>query len=1053
MANRESTLTEINVIQTLEQASNPQHAGSEVQRLAETQLKEWEIQSGFHYILQTIYLDLSNPLQVRWLAVIQFKNGIERYWRSTRVNAIRKDEKASIRARLFDLIDEQNNQLCIQNAQATSKIARLDFPAEWPNLFELLEKLLENDHIRRDDIKVYNIMTHVNQIIKILGTARIGRCKPAMQSKVPLIFSLIVRIYLHSFDKWTASSSASNSSFDLATLQVSYLTLKVLRRIVCEGYERPEKDEPVCEFVRITVGHLELLLSRQESLGHLEAYEKFIKCFGKLYYTLVTESPATFILLPCSVQILICYTKLLFEKAPVVYTENSDVSGDFWEHVAIRGFLILKRVLNFVKKKGAITLKARNDKQSVELAVSKINSDFLNEALVKRLVDILVDSYLKLRPVELESWFCDPEEWMNEQLVTSFEYQIRPCAENFFQDLIVSFPELLVPYLLNKIENEAGSLTNSLDDFLKKDAIYASFQLSAPAVGEMVDFDRLLTTVFLPDASNSNSGDEQLYQKVVKRRISLIINEWSVIKCSDESKVLCFRFLSDLLMTEQDQVVQLTAIQSLRTMVDDWNFNKTLFEPYLNTITTVLLRKILPTVSLTETRLYVLNTLTDVIIQTKPLINNDLLIEILQVVPKLWEISTENASESILSNALLRLIRHVVLSLGDKSFLTWEIALPIVAISCNPSSSHYSLLNEDGFELWSALLQNFSTKEAKYDNNFTKLLPFLEHAVETRTEILPTLLDIVKSYALVLPVGDFLSSDTFFKIFSLMSSHLLKLREDSFQILLEIWELLLLSNESNYESLLIPKFYQSGILFALFDAIFKQDQLSTYQCGQIFQIVARLSYVNPDTLIKTLSNYHQNIPNSQENLQLPEVDRRVVFSDMAFDDLIQRFISIWVVCFKDIYDPKFKKIHILGLSSLLRTKMLVVLSDFEAILALWIEMLEEINEANGGDCEKYHLNDIVTEQSVAIFPLTSEQYRQHELSKNTDPVHNIGLKEFIEQTMRFLENFLGANEYSTFLSRINPALLESLSYFCQSVLDTYNDIGSREFYLLVGSVI
>ncbi|KAK5961691.1 karyopherin KAP120 PWA37_001064 [Arxiozyma heterogenica] len=960
MFTTDADLTEQNIIQTLEQASNPQHAGSDVQKLAEHQLKVWETQPGFHYMLQSIYLDLSNPLQVRWLAVIQFKNGVDKYWRSSRINAIKKDEKATIRARLFDLIDEQNNQLCIQNAQATSKISRLDFPAEWPNLFEQLEALLKDDHVRKDHVKLYNILTHINQIIKILGTARIGRCKPAMQSKVPLIFPLIVRVYLQTFEEYTHKLQSNNGNMtndgsnNLTKLQVSYLALKVLRRIVSEGYERPEKDESVCEFLKLSVTHLQSLISQQDVLGKYEVYEKFIKCYGKLYYTLVTEQPTTFISIPCSIEILITYTKLLFEKASVVYNENSDVSGDFWEHVAIRGFLLLKRVINFVKKKGVITLKARNDKQSIDMSIQKINFEFLNENLIKQLVDILVDCYLKLRPAELESWFCDPEEWMNEQMITSYEYQIRPCAENFFQDLINSFPDLLVPYLLNKIENEATTLTNSLEDFLKKDAIYASFQLSASAVSNMVDFDRLLVDVFLPEATNNATGLDQL--KIIRRRVCLIINEWCTVKSSEKSKSLCYKFFSELLMSDDDKVVTLSAVQSLRTMVDDWNFDKDIFQPYLIDITTVLLRKVLPSVSLTETRLYVLNTLSDIIIQTKPLINQDLLVEILQIVPKLWDIANNNASESILSNALLRLIRHLVSSLGPKSYLTWDIALPILSLACDPSTSHYALLNEDGFDLWESLLQNYSSKECQLSEKFKDLLPFLEYV-------------------------------------------------------------------------LIPNFYQAGILNALFDAIFKEDALSTYQCGQLLQIIARLTYVNPDAIIEYLSTYHSQLPTVQENMQLSAMSRKLVFKDYPLETLVEKFIEIWIFCFKDIYDPKIKKIHILGISSLLRTKLPIVFNNLDSIVSLWVEILEEINENNNGDCEKYHLNDVVTEQSIAFFPLTTEQFRQHELSKNNDPVHTISLKDFIQQTMVYVETYLGPSGYKELLSRLNPTLLENLQLF------------------------
>ncbi|GMM56878.1 Kap120 protein [Maudiozyma humilis] len=1031
LSNSAASLSELNVISTLEQASNPQHAGSQVQRVAEDQLKEWGTVPGFHYILQSIYLDLSNPLQVRWLAVIQFKNGVEKYWRSTRINAISKDEKVSIRARLFDLIDEQNNQLCIQNAQATARIARLDFPAEWPNLFEAVEVLLKNPSVNRDDIKLYNILIHLNQIVKILGTARIGRCKPAMQSKIPLIFPLIVQIYLRTFEEWTAkltSANAPTDSDELAKLQVSYLALKVLRRIVCEGYERPHRDESVCEFMKLTVSHFELLINNHTNLGKLHVYEKFVKCYGKLYYNTVTDSAANFILMPCSTQILIAYTKLIFEKASVVYSENADVTGDFWEHTVIRGILLLKRVINFVTRKGVLTLKAKSDKGMVEEAIKKINTEFLNENLIKQLVDVIINWYLKLRPAELENWFVDPEEWINEQMLTSFEYQIRPCAENFFQDLIYSFSELLVPFLLNKIENEASMLTNTLDDFLKKDAIYATFQLSSNVVGDMVDFDSLLVNVFLPEASNSNVNADQL--KLIRRRVALIINEWSTVKCSEQSKGLCYKFFGDIFVHEKDKVVLLTVVQALRTMVDDWNFNKDTFEPYLNGTVTVLLRDILPSVSLTETRLYVLNTLTDIIIQTKPLLNKDLLIEILQSIPNLWEVSTTNASEIILSNSLLRLLRHLVSSLGSYSYLTWEIAIPLVTYSCDPSSPQYTLLNEDGFELWGALLQNYSVKEhSNFDPEFVRILPFLEHAVDARTEILPTLLEIVKSYTLILRQDEFLSSDALLKIFEDMSKYLLSLREDSLQLILQIWELLILTNESDGESLLLTKFFETGVLRAMFDAIFLDETLSSYQLGQIFQIVSRMCYLNPNALLGFLAEYHRTVPSMHESAQLPLKDKKSIFRDSTFDAVLQRFLSQWVVCYKEIYDPKFKKLHVLGMSSLLRTEAASILRDLGLVISLWIDMLEEINENNNGDCEKYHLNDIVTEQSLSYYPLTNEQLRQHELEKTNDYVHNISMKDFITQIMSVLENSLGVQRYNELLGSVNPSLLENLQLF------------------------
>lgn len=1011
-------LSELNLIQVLEQASNPQHAGSQVQRLAEQQLKVWEVQKGYYYLLQSVYLNISCSLQIRWLAIIQFKNGIEKYWRPTRVNAIDKDEKQSIRTRLFDMISEKNNQLCIQNAQAAARISRFDFPNEWPTLFEFLKQIFNNDAIWKDHVKSYNLIVHINQIIKILSTAKIGRCRPAMQSKIPIIFPLIVRIYLRSFTEWTTSSSIDANK--LSELQVSYLSLKVLRRIVVDGYEYPHKDESVVEFMNITVNHFQLLLTHDEHFKRVDIYEKFIKCYGKLYYNLINSSPTNFILQPCALPILLSFTKLLIERASDVYQENSEINGDFWEQISIRGFLILKKIIMFINKRGAIMIKARNDKKEIETAVSKISSEFLTIDLAAKLIDLLMDWYLRLRPIELKNWSADPEEWINEQMSNSYEFQIRPCAENFFQDLISCFRKELTPYLLDKIENKATKLTTSLDDFLKKDAMFASFQLSAGIIADNVDFDRLLEQNFLPEATNSDTPTDQL--KIIRRRISLIINEWCTIKCSDDSKLKCYKFFLLLLTEDQDKVVQLTAIQTLRTMIDDWEFNKSLFQPYLNSYVTVLSRKMLPSVSLTETRLYVLNTLSDMILQTKPLINKDLLIEILGIIPDLWNHANNDTNEAILANALLRLLRYLVTSLGKYSHITWQVSLPIIQKACCPSSDKYTLLYEDGFDLWLSLLQNFDSNEEKLDNRLLEYLPFLESGVQNQTEILPTLLEIVKSYTLILNKEQFFSLPQFSNIFRHISKYLLQLRDDSFTIVLSIWDILTLINETDSEILLLNNFFHNGVLNAVLDAVFLKVPLSSYQCGHLLQVISRISFINPNSVLEFLSSYHQSLPNNEQNVVLPENEKKIITSNDSFDDLIVCYIKRWCQSINDLYDPKLRKIHVLGISTLLKTGTMAILSEFPTIASLWIETMEEIHETNQGDCEKYHLDDDLNEDS------TCEQFRYYNLVKNYDPVHNVGIKRFITEIMDFLKNQLG-DQYLSFINSFDTNLFDNLNLF------------------------
>lgn len=1020
-----TTLNELSLVRVLEQASSPNLHDRTAQSEAEQQLKQWESQPGYHYLLQSIYLDLSNSLQIRWLAIIQFKNGVEKYWRSTRINCILKDEKNSIRLRLFEGIDEQNNQLCIQNSQATARIARLDFPVDWPNIFEQLEQLLSSDRVRVDPVIIYNVLMHTNQVIKSLGSARIGRCRPAMQSKVPLIFPLVVRVYLESFEEWTSNSQMDSDA--LSKIQVCYMALKVIRRLISDGYEQPHKVSAVEDFMQLSITHFEMLINNHSNYSKMDLYEKFVKCYGKLYYQLVKTLPSSFIAFPCSNYILLSYTKLLLNIAPTVYNENPEESGGFWEQTAIRGFLVLKNVMNFLYKKGAMSLKMKSDKALIDGAMDRIRTEIFNDKTIKQLLDALIDWYMKLRSSELESWFLDPEEWINEQMATSYEYQIRPCAENIFQDLINIFPEISVPYFMNKIQYEASNLPDTMDGFLQKDSIYSSFQLSAQIIYGIVDFDKLLTETFLPEATNPNTAED--YLRVIRRRLALIINEWALIKCSDSSKKLCYNYILEILRSEDDKVVLLSTTQCLRNMIDDWNFSKELFEPFLTDTVRVLLRKVLPQVSFTETRLYILNTLTDIIIQTKPLASHDLLMEIFQVVPELWQIALKSSTDHILCNGLLRMIKNVASSMGSKSNLTWDLSWEMVAVSCNPNSQQYQLLNEDGYELWSTLLQHFSADEAELDNRFMEILPFLEYGIELHSEVLPVLLDIVKSYALILGQERFFDYSTFANIFKLMANNLLKLREDSCQTILEIWEILVLGAGSNQGTVLLKSFYDCGILKALFNSVFLEESLSTFQCGQMIQILARISYINPGSLLEFLSSYHQELPQMEENMKLPLNERKLVFREMAFDALIKKFLAVWIVCFKDMFDPKIKKIHILGISSLLRTCSVPILTEFEVISSLWIEMLEEINETNNGDCEKYHLNDIITETSYEYYEITNENIRYNKLLQCNDPVHNVSLKVFISQIMEILKDTLGDERFRELIASVDPKILEELQLF------------------------
>jgi hypothetical protein len=99
---------------------------------ATQQLQNWERQPGFYSSLQGVYIDTSLPIEVRYLALIQLKIGIDKYWRKTAKDAISKDEKALIRSRCLECsIGEPDHRLALQNAIVIAKITRFEFPHDW----------------------------------------------------------------------------------------------------------------------------------------------------------------------------------------------------------------------------------------------------------------------------------------------------------------------------------------------------------------------------------------------------------------------------------------------------------------------------------------------------------------------------------------------------------------------------------------------------------------------------------------------------------------------------------------------------------------------------------------------------------------------------------------------------------------------------------------------------------------------------------------------------------------------------------------------------------
>lgn len=950
------------VVHTLRVANELQRTPA--QQHAEQQLKAWEIVPGFNLALQDVYLDGELPLQVRWLAVICFKNSIEKHWRLSRQNAISKEEKQRIRARLFAGLKEKNSQLTIQNAHSVGRIVRFDFPAEWPSLFDDVATNLEELVFSQNDlVSTHNLLIILNQVIKAVAAVRIGRARQALQAKAPTIMLVLLKLYVKFFQMWTGS-------LDLSTMELCYLCLKCLRRIIPEGFDQPHTNHDIVEFLRLSVEHLQGLVSKHESYLS-DLLERYVKSYSKLYVSLINTNPTSFVLLPCSQEIVSTFLSLLESKAEIIHTSTEE--NDFWGVLALKGFMILKRLINYIYKKGAVTLKPKNDRREVDDAMAKLSQTFFTPQVVQHLCDLIINWYIKLSPSDLESWTLEPEEWCNEELSSSWEYQVRPCAENFFQDLIKHFKGELTEFLLAKFSSGLAG------DVLVSDATLCTFQLSASVITDSVDFNRLLAEVFVPAALN-----DSLENKIIRRRVCLIVSEWISVDCNQGSRVLIYKLLIELLQPSKvnDKVVKLTAVQTLRAVLEDWDFNKAAFQPYLHDFISLCIG-LLPEMELTELKLYVLNTLSTIIEKCNPLIDAQTLISILNIVPGHWEGHQTN-EESILKTSLLRILRNLVIALNENSPETHVITIPLVRSCVNENSELYTLLSEDGYDLWLALVQYLPLQA---DNkHLLELFPLIHQGLVSSTEILPTILQIIRSYALI--SSDLIKSDVGQAIFETLAGYLPTMRDDAFAIFISLVDILFLQRS---DEIFVQGLVNSGLFDAMLRYVLDENQ-SIVCANKILLVVSRLAFSAPEALFQVLS--------------------------VSLVDSV-KFLETWLQYYINNGNPRSKKVNLLAFLSVaayaIPKNYPVFPQKFGDILKNTFVFLEEVNETAEGNLAVYNQN--LTYEDIddycyldADIKPHGEKLRYQQLTDTRDPLLNVNLQQYTKQTLVSLQQQLSPED-------------------------------------------
>ncbi|KAL9093045.1 MAG: hypothetical protein Q9165_004183, partial [Trypethelium subeluteriae] len=664
------------------------------------QLQQWETRQGYYPHLQSIFLDKHLPLEIRYLAVIQLKNGIDKYWRKAATNAVNKEDREAVRVRLLPSgTREADRRLALQNALVIAKITKFEFPNDWPDEVATIIELLRSSTLPDcPSLQLPRTLLILLQIVKELTSGRTPRIRATVQSLTSEIFRVVAPIYIGKLHSWLSflQHGGDDEGGALQDIEHSLLAFKVIRRLLIAGFEFPNREDDVQSFWTITRDHfgslLQVAAQGASSLTQdvMVAIQKHLMQLAKYHVEMAQVHPFAFVHMRESLSLVQAYWDLAAQYgkgfASATYSmRDAGISVDegapesIQERLCLKGLLITRACLKLVFNPApSIKYKQPQEKEERAQATEIVRRQLLTSDFVKELMETIVTRFFVMRASDLREWVEDPEEWESKQEGEgdSFEFSVRPCAEKLFLDLAINFKDLLVPPLLDAFHTVSSPDHDNID---LKDSIYTAIGLAAPVSYHALDFDGFLASTLVPE-----SQKHQPRYNILRRRIAILLAQWISVKVSQSSRPAVYSIFRHFLSKQDilnDAVVRITAARQFKAIVDEWEFDAAQFLPYSSDVLSSLMN-LIESVELAETKLALLETVS-VLVERMGSYISPYADEVVSLLPRLWEQSGE---ENIMKQAILTIFARLVGSMKAESRKYHLMALPIIKGALDPDS-------------------------------------------------------------------------------------------------------------------------------------------------------------------------------------------------------------------------------------------------------------------------------------------------------------------------------------------------------------------------------
>ncbi|CAB4261366.1 unnamed protein product [Prunus armeniaca] len=686
-----------------------------VRKPAEAALSQSEARPGFCSCLMEVITakDLVPRVDVRLMASVYFKNSVNRYWRHRRDSSgISNEEKIHLRQKLLSHFREENYQIAQMLAVLVSKIARIDYPKEWPELFSVLAQKLQST----DVLSSHRIFLTLFRTLKELSTKRLISDQKNFAEISSHFFDYSwhlwqsdVQTILHGFS--TLSESYNLNTFEqhqdelFLTCERWLLCLKIIRQLVVSGFPSDAKCvqevRPVKEVSPVLLNAIQSFLPYYSSFqkGHPKFWDFLKRACTKLMKVLIAiqgRHPYSFsdkCVLPTVVDFCL---KKITEPEPDVLS---------FEQFLIQCMVMVKCVLECKEYKPSLTGRVMGEnvvtleqmKKNISGAVSGVLTSLMTSERIVVLCNILIRRYFVLSTNDLEEWYQSPESFHHEQDMVQWTEKLRPCAEALYIVLFENHSQLLGPIVVSILKEAMNgcptSVTEITPGLLLKDAAYGAAAYVYYELSNYLSFKDWFNGALSLELSNDHPN-----MRIIHRKVALILGQWvSEIKEDTKRPVYCalIRLLQD-----KDLSVRLAACRSLCLHIEDASFSEREFIDLLP-ICWESCFKLIEEVQEFDSKVQVLNLISILIghmSEVMPFAN-----KLILFFQKVWE---ESSGECLLQIQLLVALRNFVVALGFQSPICYDILLPILQKGIDIDSPDELNLLEDSMLLWEATLSH-----------------------------------------------------------------------------------------------------------------------------------------------------------------------------------------------------------------------------------------------------------------------------------------------------------------------------------------------------------